>query len=316
MSKNVLFFALALATGLVGCKNQEAAEPAAPAAESAGAEAEAAPGAAPRLTLLEPGAEPRRALRYNIEEGTTESIRIEMVMGLSSVIGEVVAEVEQAPTRFVFSAGPTRSSGEDRITYDLSITEVEVMLEGDVDEEMQEMIRETINPLTELSGWVEVNTQGRVMGSSMNIPPEMSARTRTALSNIFTSLVTVPLPSAEVGVGARWKIERMVQLPSLQVQQTVTYTLAELEGDIGRLDVTIQQSAAPQPLPGLEEGESGIIEAYESAGVGSVSVDMTRLVPVSEADVTTQMRAVIETEGATVPMSLRMRSVVQAYSVE
>jgi len=298
-----------LLAGSLGCASSEE-EPA--TVVSAGGE-EAAPAVGPVLTLIDAGAEPRSPLRYDVEQGSVAQVAIDLVISLSSTIGGFDAEVEAAPTRFLFQVGPVQRIGDDRLSYQIRISDVQVSIDAELDDEAVELVQQMLEPLTTVTGWLQIDTTGVVRSASLDVPAEMGPRTRTALANVWTGLVSVPLPQEAVGLGAQWQVTRPVELPNVTVDQTTTYTVTEMsEGGVG-LQVSMRQSAAPQDLRGLGAGESGRVETYEASGIGHVAVDLHRVVATGDLDATTDLRGSVTSEGETAPVRIQMRTQVQAH---
>ena len=273
------------------------------------------------IRLIEPGAEERRQLRYAVALGQVERVNLDMAFAAAADMGsEGETQSSSPPVRLVVEFGPTAAASGNRIRYSTEIKEIIVMSDADSDPEEIAAVTEELAPLLEVRGWVEVCPRGITRVANFEVPAVVSQRTRTMLGNIRTSIMSVPLPIEPVGVGARWEVTRDIDLNTLTVHQSVTYTLLSLSGPAGaeeaRIQVAFRQSADPQPMRGLGEGVEGHIEALETSGVGSIDVDLSRIVPYSEVDVTMQMRAVMTIDGEETPLEARSRATIQLSPAE
>ncbi|MDL9937425.1 hypothetical protein QSJ18_11775 [Gordonia sp. ABSL1-1] len=117
------------------------------------------------------------------------------------------------------------------------------------------------------------------------IPPESAGEeARLALEQSLTGALTrwVPLPTEAVGVGATWRAQRVVYA-SATVTQTIEATLTAWTGN--RLTITYTADETPVnsvfAVPG--SADTLTIARYSFTGSGTVTVDLTRGLPVGGA---------------------------------
>jgi len=301
----------------LGCSGSS--EPSSPAAsaDTAGAESNVELRV---IRLLDPGAEPRQALRYQVADGQSERLELDIALAAAAAVEgdeeSAQAEAVAPPVRLVVEVGPALALPDGSVRYAVTIREVLVLADEGTDPDLVADLEAEMAPLTEVRGSVEVNALGVTRTSDFEAPETIGTRTLMMLGNIRTSLLTVPLPEEPVGVGARWEVTRQLSFGGIAVEQTVTYTLSSLSAPQGVLTVGIRQSGAPQPIPGFAGGVTGQLEAYESSGAGTVDFDLTRITPYSEGELTTRILATTtDAEGNTSRADLRTSAAVAVAPV-
>ena len=94
-------------------------------------------------------------------------------------------------------------------------------------------------------------------------------------------------PTDPVGIGAQWDVRIKVNEPSPAVK-TITYTLKNHEGNTVELEASVQQrpsttslslSEAPD-VPSDTKGSLDVKDSSTSTHVGTVTVDLTKPIPV------------------------------------
>ena len=117
-------------------------------------------------------------------------------------------------------------------------------------------------------------------------------KVEVALAPPYTLIHAVHREAEQIGVGARWKVQRLHQVGQIKTTQTLVYSLLERQGRVLRLGVTLQQTAAPQEVP-FEEGSSFQVEAYEVSGTGSMLMSLDAITPLGELRGNTDLRGLL-----------------------
>jgi hypothetical protein len=257
------------------------------------------------VVLLDPGAEPRAAIRYHGASGKSERMLLRMSLA-NFIETSAGAALAAAPVLdLVLHVGATyRGEAEGVWGYPLSMEMIGVNGAENLDEKAKAALAAELAPITQTRGVFEVDDRGITRNAEVSIPPGASARLLTMLGNVRTILLAAALPKEPVGVGARWEAERVIKVGKMVVPQTVTYTLLDREEDVLRLGVAVRQSAKPQEFPlGLDDSTFHL-EAYEVSAVGSAIVDLHGLAPVSEMHALSQLRATVTRAGQVEPVAM------------
>jgi hypothetical protein len=102
------------------------------------------------------------------------------------------------------------------------------------------------------------------------------------MSQIQNSMGLSVLPEQAVGVGAKWQVERQVKHSGLSMNQTETYEILSIAGDVVTIQTTSTQHAGNQKMsnpamPNLKMDVSKI----EGKGTGKMVMDLGKVSPIS-----------------------------------
>jgi hypothetical protein len=251
--------------------------------------------------VMEAGAEPREKLRYQRAPGLTENLVIEF--GLASLVEtRVGSAASEAP---VLSLGLTMGAvsrvSEDVWKYPFAFRVIGVKMPEGADEAQADEVARTVAPLAAVTGEFEVDERGITRHANVVVPSELPPRLVGLLGNIRTSLVSVPLPEEPVGIGARWKVQRLHQVGRIETTQTVVYTLLERQERVLRLGVTLQQTAAPQNVV-FDKDLTFAVEAYEVSGTGNMLMSLDAIIPLGELRGTSDLRGTLRSGTSSEPL--------------
>lgn len=99
-----------------------------------------------------------------------------------------------------------------------------------------------------------------------------------SLVSAFT--YSLPLPTVPVGVGARWRVERTVTAATTVTQEIVA-TLRAWDGDVLTIDLAVDETPTSTVFRIPGSASTLDMTRYANTGTGSVTVDLTRLLPTS-----------------------------------
>jgi hypothetical protein len=91
------------------------------------------------------------------------------------------------------------------------------------------------------------------------------------------------LPEEAVGNGAKWERTQSTKVQGVTVQGTESYELVSAEGDKLNLKTSDKQSAANQKIQSPGGGMVLTLVELTSTGTGTVSTDLSKLVPTMAA---------------------------------
>lgn len=248
-------------------------------------------GAKTTVKLLDPGAEPRTALRYKFQANRTEKMVIEMSMAMAMEIGGQKQPETQVPTtRMTMTIDSKEVSPEGDLHYEFELLQVDVLPKPGANPMMVNAMKQQMSNMQGLSGSGTVTSRGFYRDVEIKPPPGIDPQIRQSIDQMKQSMsqMSAPLPAEPVGRGARWQVTMPMEMPGMKLTQIATYTLSEIQGDKAKLDVTIKQSAPPQEIdtPGADPGMKVFLESLKSSGKGTVELQMTSLVPTSNINIT------------------------------
>ena len=106
--------------------------------------------------------------------------------------------------------------------------------------------------------------------------------------------------------------------PVFKLSQTATYELIELDGDQGKLKVSLIQSAPSQEMkvPNLPPGASAKLNSLASTGSGTMRFYLNKPIPHSEMKATMNMESTINASGQTQDMKMKMGMNIKIWPKE
>jgi hypothetical protein len=312
---------LALSAAMAACsressKPQEAPSatppPVAPYASAPGPVASPAPSAPPpaasevavatpksTVKLLDPGREPRRALRYAWRADPTEHMAIDLSTTVSAEGGGMHRDVPLPPLHVSIAITPKQVTQDGDLRFAWHVESSGVGTDAGTDPAIAQGWSVQLTPVEHLAGTSIVSTHGVSRGVSIDAGSTGDAGPDAEMVVQIVQLLrdaAAPLPDEAVGAGARWQKISTLDARSGHATQTDTYTLASIEGDggagSGRLDDVLAQTASPQAVPslqGLPPTEPAKMDQLLTSGTAKVRFDLGRLVAQTSLDGTTSM---------------------------
>lgn len=221
----------------------------------------------PEVELLDPGEEPRRALRLDLEEGTevTATLRFEE---------EVLTEGDQGPQP------PQAGEVELHLTV-TDVTDGEATIAFAYDAVAVDGQQEAGNPLAGLEGELVLDERSRLI-----------ATTRRAQG---LDQLPIALPEEEVGRGAVWevRVEGVFDLPATQITTVELTALDDEEYELA-LEARTEGPADPATMPGAgaRPGAELTLEELRRDSTGEQRASLTTPFPLSSS-LTTETRLVV-----------------------
>lgn len=239
-------------------------------------------GEPPVVTVLDPGAEPRRVLAPAFVVGDTTTSDIESSFTTDQRLNDepvVSSELSQS-----FSVQTTVVEALDD-GHVIETTVLEVSVETN-DSRVQRTLEQLFAFLPGVSTYALTAADGSVLRQDVS---QMTDFLNASAQNLDLSSIAAlvpPLPAEPVGVGAVWTVETEFVQELLSFRQVTTYTLTDRAGDVVTLDVTIGQVVQNPETLGV--GLEGAEVAYVAAGTGSIEIDLAGPVRINSSTTLTQ----------------------------
>lgn len=233
------------------------------------------------VLVLDAGQEPRAPLRYKIARGTTTTATMDFGIASLATSSSGGAALKVTPgVRLHIVSGPSLQGKRGATRFDVRIIKSEAIVPKGIDPAVAQDLNKSASVLNNVGGWVEVDDRGIIQRTQLNEAAQRSdvpVRLLVMIINARTSLARVLLPAEPVGVGARWEARKDLTLYGFEVNQVDTYTLTEQVGDELKLNVQIQQTAAPQTIVFEEEGVELSVESFKMNATGEVIANLNAL---------------------------------------
>ncbi len=313
-----------IALGLMACsrgnpdRDNPAPNPSAsalpePAASTAATAAPSTPPPVASVTikLIDPGAEPRRELRYKFQVGRPDTVIMDMKIAVAMELGgQKQPENEAPPIRMAITIAPEAVTPEGDLRYQFRLTSAEVLKDKNTQPTMAQALEAQLKPAVGMSGFAVVSSRGITKDAEFNAPAGVGPQVQQLLENLRGSVrnLASPMPEEAVGKGAKWEVVVPLDTPALKLMQTSTHTLRDLNGDKGTVDIALRQEAPAQrmTLPS-QRGTTTTLESFGSTGSGTLEFDLHRLVPQSSVKLTSTMNSRVTSGGQSQPMMMTMR---------
>jgi hypothetical protein len=277
MTLAALGIAVVLGTA-TACANEESGTP--QRAETS--QATSAPNGAPTVEVLDPGAEPREALRFSVTEGTQPRATMTTKMEIGVEIGGEPMEAPPPPpvlTDMTAIVNHVDPSGDIHVT-----TTVENFRVGDGSALPPEAKR-SLDQLSGLTVQAVMSANGEQRDADLDIPTDLDPQMRSLLEGMSSQLakLAMPFPTEPVGNGARWRTHTSAELNGVRTEMSTTYTLRERTGDRYRADVSYDQSAPEQDaaIPGMPPGVRAHVTGMAISGSGEIDGSLAMVLPLS-----------------------------------
>jgi hypothetical protein len=319
-----LTIAILAAVALAGCEKNEASkeetqQTAAPEVEQTGAEqagaeqaagdpasdqagaARAQAGQKPTIKLLEPGAEPRRQLRYQLVKGAKETLIMTMNTSIQTKMPGMPTPAIKIPTMaMTMDLEVTEVLSQDEARYQFVMTGAEVTGGDGVMPELVEATRTTLEQAKGMKGTAIVDSRGFNRDATMELPDTIAPQMRQTLENTMQGMdqMSSPLPQEAVGKGAKWELHQQIDQNGMKVDQVTLFELVELNGDKGKLTAKVTQKAGKQKIegPGMMGAKAELLQ-LDSTGSGVIQFNLAKLVPTSSISIASDYSVKVDAMG-------------------
>lgn len=235
-----------------------------------------------RVKLLEPGAEPRRELRFKPQIGDKQVLKFTTKMATETFLGDKPMPAFKIPAIMVpMSLTVTGVAENGDISYDVSLAEPSLAEEPGSSPEMLKMMKSALSGLKGLMGSGKLSSRGVAISFNFKSAGN-DAQSKQMLAQMHDSMANISLmvPEQPVGQGAKWEINRPIKSQGVAITQISTYELLSMEGDQLTLKTTVKQTAGRQKaqLPNMAGGQAEVIK-MTGAGSGEIAGSLAQAFP-------------------------------------
>jgi len=248
---------------------------------------------APTTELLDPGREPRRALRFRFEAGEV-TIRTIVDLAVVQQADEAFFALDLPPVQQTVRL-TTAPAGDGR-DAEVSLEVTALTLGAGATAEEREALEAELGALVGLRGTGRIDELGRVVSFDYDLDVDVSADLDPIVAGFGDQLeaLVAPLPEEPVGVGARWRTTTAADLGGTSVPVATVYEVTELTGDQVSYSSTGEGTAADRPIesPEVPTGTTAhLVEVRTtSQGSGTLSFRSPAAVAVVRSDTIQSVR--------------------------
>ena len=231
-------------------------------------------GAPPAVKLLESGAEPRQALRWNVKPGFEQKVSANIGFAVQTVLAVLTTDSPKTVLSYDLNmkAAKVKGDGTIRVTFKGEVWNTNRKAADRV---------ERVGEPTKLTGSYELDPLGRITHVEIKAPSGATAASDFKVDTLEWALLllTPAFPNEPVGRGAKWTVHEGVEQGGIHANQLRTIEVVRVEGNRVELDMNVRQAAAPQPFK--NPGTGAMLQLGTASGVasGSLTWDLTELAP-------------------------------------
>ena len=279
----------------------------------------------PIVTVLSEGSAPRKELRYVVAENHRTRIEatLNKTMTGASGVGSGTSKKKDTfpPLKLAADLAVTGIAANGDITYDLAFTSVTLEDRPGIDPMVARGLKPLANMASSMKGGATVSSRGITRSTRLEAP---NPAVRTMLGELITAMreLTIPLPDAAVGVGAKWEVRQALAIDGLSVFspigfQRTEYEVVSLDGPTVSLKIKSEQTAPPQSLhnplqpisnQGITFGGDNSLQKLSGSSKGTAAVRLDTLVSAgareSRASMEMMMSMTAQTRSLGQPASL------------
>jgi hypothetical protein len=236
-----------------------------------------------QIKLLDPGAEPRKVLRFHPKAGDKQSMLLTMKIGMGVKMGDMPEQSIKLPAmKLVMDTTVKDVASNGDITYDIVTRDASVIEDPDVIAQVAEVMKNAAGGMKGIGGQGIVSSRGISKGTDIKAPEGADPQVTQFVEQMkeIMSRVASPLPEEPVGAGAKWEIKMPIKSQGMNLNQTATYQLVSVDGDRGAAKTSVTQTASNQKIPNpMMPGTKVDLTRLTGNGTGEVSFDLAQLLP-------------------------------------
>ncbi|MBE9042540.1 hypothetical protein IQ235_17355 [Oscillatoriales cyanobacterium LEGE 11467] len=196
------------------------------------------------------------------------------------------------------------------IEYELYCTQVDVV--GGAPD-VRDIVQAQLQSLVGTGGTFTIDNRGHVRSANMVLPENAAPALQQVFEQLSSSFeqLSTPLPEEAVGIGAQWSLVQNINVTAIDLTQNVTYELVQLQDNVATFNIEVEQFAESQPIvsPELPPGVTTTLNSMDSKGVGQVTMQLDRLMPV-RSNLSLQTNTVTSVREAGVPEETLVNSMM------
>jgi len=275
-------------------------------ARSLRAQPNAASASAPLVvTVIDAGTAPRRALRYKLVAGASESVTMRQKMSMSIEMGGMALPSQELPGTLVttqVAVSGVAADGSASVTQE--IVNVDVETDG-ADPMIVDAMRPQLTAMKGVTMGYTISPTGQI--SKLEFGAGVTAALQ-AMQLASKDQISVAFPTEAVGTGARWKAARPVTQNGMTIMQDVEYLVLSLGADSMVLEMSITQSAKDQVMDpaAMPPGASAKLRTLDGKGTSTMTIRFDRVQPSMEMKMNIKMAIDLEMGGQSNAMNQTM----------
>jgi len=236
------------------------------------------------VKLLQPGGEPRKALRLHPKQGDkkTALMNIKMAMAMNMGGSEMPMKIPAMNLTMDTTVDAVKADGD--IQYSVVISDLAIAEEAEANSAVVDALKGALGGLKGATGSGAMSSRAFTKGVDMKVPPGADPQVGTMMEQMKEAIshISSPLPEEPVGVGAKWEVKMTIKSQGMTMNQTATVELVSVEEDKITTKTALVQSAPPQKIqnPAMPGIKIDLVK-MNGTGSGDVAIDLAQITPLS-----------------------------------
>lgn len=241
----------------------------------------------PQLKLISTGTGNKEKLRFTPKVGAKQTINVTLNKDTLMSIGDFKMPRAKLPAYLItLDSTVTKVDSNGDIFYDIAYSDVKIKGDAQTRPELIRVISKQIGQLENFRASAVIDNQGRTKKLDYVIPETVDVNIKFLVEQLSNSLqqLSSPLPEVAVGNGAKWQVSSNTSINGINLNQTTTYELVDIKGDVATLNVNlVQQEKSTQVIdyPGLPLDGILTLQTFRSKAQGKATIDLDKVMPVS-----------------------------------
>lgn len=262
----------------------------------------------PVVKLIDAGEEPRHVMRLTPNVGDVQFVRYDQKMTMVQTINGAKSPKVVMPTISMTLRIAVTKTDDTKIHSEFACTEVRIGDDSELPAGVVEMMADMLEPMTEWHGSMTADHRGFVHEFESITPENASDLLRQTMDGLKESAnqMVSPLPEEAIGVGAKWSTTLAMALNGMELNQTYTTTVTEIDDSSFAYECTVKQSAPEQDF--MSQGINFHVNMLEGEGTGSGRIFMRTMMPKrAVANVTQNSNLVATDQGTTIEQTIELK---------
>jgi hypothetical protein len=222
-----------------------------------------------QVKLINAGSEPRTVLRLHPTAGDKQSMTLTMKMEMDMGAAAGGMPEMKMPEMQIKGETTVRSVAPDgNITFDMVFTDAGVVGGEDSSNPMSKVLADGMASFKGTTAVGVVSDRGMTRSMDFKLSPDAPPTMRQSLEQSKDAFSQTALPEEAIGAGAKWEVKESSKAQGMTLDQTSTFEVVAINGDIISLRVTVKQRSP---------GQSSGMAKMESEGSGTVKMDLSKV---------------------------------------
>jgi hypothetical protein len=240
-----------------------------------------------KLEVLDLGAEPRRELKFSPRANSKQSITMTMDMSMAMTMGETPLPKTAIPKMVIKVDAIVKAiDAAGNIQCSFVYRDIQAIATPETSPEMLAAMNKSVKSMVGVQLDLVMSNNGQVVTKKLILPKTVDPMVKKMLEQFDKSIeqLSNQLPPGKLGLGAKWKMNNTIKTSGLELVQSSTAEIVEINDTGITIKTHIIQSAPTQDLVlpgGLAPGVKSKLMSLTSTGDGTYVMKFDSLLPIT-----------------------------------